>query len=360
MDSNTPLVSVIVVNFNGKHHLRECFDSIGSQTWGAIETICVDNASSDGSCEFIRRQYPDVRLIENSSNKGFCGGNNDGIRIANGEYIFLLNNDTVLERDCIETLVRFMMDAPSECIGAFPMVYFYYAPMFINSAGVMWNYQSLWRDFRIGLVRTGYFKGPQKVFGAMFIAVMLRRQTFQEIGLFDQAMFTYGEDFDVCYRANAMGYCFYLVPDARLSHKFRASSNEKADPLWSYYLYLRNYLYMLLKNLSLKELWSVRGYIHELYFSNIRWAYQNREWKRLWVAVKVVIGLIRRIKDIIKWRAVMAQRRKAQDFAFWDFERREPHNIFYYCNHPVLSELSLKTSLYGSQEYVIDNQIVKT
>ncbi|MBU4223242.1 MAG: glycosyltransferase family 2 protein, partial [Euryarchaeota archaeon] len=94
MNNPSPLVSVIIVNYNGKQYLKNCLSSLSAQSYPAIEVIFVDNASSDGSVEYVRKEFPSVRIIESKKNLGFAKGNNLGIREARGELIATLNNDT--------------------------------------------------------------------------------------------------------------------------------------------------------------------------------------------------------------------------------------------------------------------------
>ncbi len=351
-----PRVSVVIVNYNGWHHLEECLTSLQHQTFRDFEVIVVDNGSSDGSPEWVRRSFPEVRLVENRENRGFCGGNNDGIAVARGELLFLLNNDTVLEERCLEELTAFMDTAPPHCIGAFPLALFHSAPSFINGGGVVWNRNNLWRDHRMGLLDSGRLREPERVFGSMFVAVMFRRREFLDMGGFDESMFTYGEDFDLSYRANALGHTLFLVPRARLYHKFRASSQEGRDPLWSFYLYMRNYYYMVFKDLSWREIWASRAFLGRIYLLNLRWGVENRQWRRFWLAVKVPLALMRRIPNIWRWRRFMAEWRRAPDFGFWDTARREPHSIFCYCGHPVFNLLNVRTALKGPTEYEVDGE----
>ena len=89
-----PAVSIVILNWNGKHLLADCLGSVQRQTFRDFEVILVDNGSTDGSVEWVRAEYPEVRVVPLATNEGFCGGNNAGIRVARGEYIVLLNNGT--------------------------------------------------------------------------------------------------------------------------------------------------------------------------------------------------------------------------------------------------------------------------
>src|SRR5512143_2963792 len=103
MEAN-PLISVIILNWNGIRHLELCLGALGTQTYSPVEAIVVDNGSTDGSLEWVRTRSPGVRLIENGKNLGFGGGMNVGILAARGKYVMILNNDTRLDPGCIGAL----------------------------------------------------------------------------------------------------------------------------------------------------------------------------------------------------------------------------------------------------------------
>ena len=103
------MISIIILNWNGKHHLEECLSSVLKQTYKDYEVIVVDNGSTDGSQEYISSRFPSVSLICNDQNYGFCKGNNIGIKASKGEYIVLLNNDTVVEQDWLQQLYECMI-----------------------------------------------------------------------------------------------------------------------------------------------------------------------------------------------------------------------------------------------------------
>jgi GT2 family glycosyltransferase len=103
-DQKTPLISVVVLNWNGGHMVQECLMSLQSQSYKPLEIIVVDNASTDKSVDLIRMGFPKVKLIVNDRNLGFGGGNNVGIKVSRGNYIIILNNDARLDHDCIKEL----------------------------------------------------------------------------------------------------------------------------------------------------------------------------------------------------------------------------------------------------------------
>ncbi len=108
MNNSLPLVSVIIVNFNGKQYLKNCLSTLSAQSYPAIEVIFVDNGSSDGSAEYVRKEFPPIRTIESKKNLGFAKGNNLGIKEARGDLIATLNNDTEVTPGWLEELVKAM------------------------------------------------------------------------------------------------------------------------------------------------------------------------------------------------------------------------------------------------------------
>ncbi|MBN1549824.1 glycosyltransferase, partial [bacterium] len=189
----SPRTSVIVLTFNGMAHVRECIDSLINQTNSDHEILIIDNGSKDGTPEWIETHYPQLNLIRLRKNIGFCKGMNVGVQRAKGHYVFLLNQDVKIERNCIRELVDILDQKSEEWIGAFPKVHFYDAPMYINAYGTDWYETCQWRDTRVGLADLGQFKEPEQVFGSIFPAVMFNRAKFLEIGAFDNMFWSYNE-----------------------------------------------------------------------------------------------------------------------------------------------------------------------
>lgn len=345
---NRPVISIIIVNWDQAELLAACLASIAEQTYRHREVIVVDNGSTDGSVALVREKYPDAKLIVNDVNRGFCAANNQGIAEALGQYALLLNNDTVLEPDAIERLVEEMAGKPEDCIGLFPKVMFMDVPRVFNGFGVVWNHRQLWRDLKVGQIDLGQFDRSERVFGSIFPAVLFKTDKLLEIGGFDEEHFSYAEDFDLCYRANALGYSFYTAPRAVIYHKYRASSGEKTDTEWAYGFFVQNYLYTILKNYQFRNLL--------LYFPSACWRFLLR---RLLVSILVgnagrrktyagaLKGLLQKGPAVLRWRRFIARNRKVDDKVFWDFRSLPAHNPFHYEDAIVLSEYALRVAKRG-------------
>ena len=112
MNPASPLISIVIVNYNGIKWLKNCLDSLYKQSYTNYEIILVDNCSSDGSCEFVKSNYPNVKLLEQNKNYGFAKANNIALKYANGEYLLFLNNDTIVQEEWLEKLVKAALDNP--------------------------------------------------------------------------------------------------------------------------------------------------------------------------------------------------------------------------------------------------------
>ncbi|MDZ4835441.1 MAG: glycosyltransferase family 2 protein [Candidatus Melainabacteria bacterium] len=211
------LISIVIPNWNGKHYLADCLDSIRKQTHKSIETIIVDNGSHDGSVEFLKTNYPEVKLITFEVNTGFSPAVNAGIRAATGSYIALLNNDTIIEPLWVEELVKGLDEHPE--VGSVGCKMLAYDDQTILD-GVGDGYRRGGLPGRIGHKEKdeGRFDTQRYILGACGGAAMYRRELFDDIGLFDDDYFAYLEDVDLGLRAQSAGYKCLYIPTAIVYH----------------------------------------------------------------------------------------------------------------------------------------------
>lgn len=338
-------LSIVILSYNGMAHLPECIGSIERQNYSDYEILIVDNASTDESVEWIRSSCPMHRLIQSKSNRGFCAGMNLGLAQASGKYVLFLNQDTILESGCLAALVDTITQQTQDVIGVFPKVVFNAAPLFINAFGVNWYESCHWRDSRVGLPDLGQFKSPQRVFGSIFPAVLFRRDSFVEIGAFDELFWSYCEDFDVCYRTALFGYSLVTAPYAVIRHKYRSSSKDTTNPLWSRFWFVRNYLLVFLKNYELKSLWQHRRVIFMRYFGHsFLDAWRHRRVSEISMYLRVVGSLFLRLPYILKRRFFIQLHRKKRDAEIWQRSVIEEHNIYHVDGCIVLSIKSLRAA----------------
>jgi hypothetical protein len=219
------LISVIVLNYNGRGFLNGCLTSLASQTYSDFEVIVVDNGSRDGSPEYIEENYPWVRLAKNDENLGFAGGTNVGIRAAKGEFIITLNNDSRADSRFIEELIKPMAD-PEVGVCAAKMLF---PDGRINSAGICISRSGAAWDRGMFEPDRGQYEFMEEVFGACAGAALYRREMLDEIGLFDEDFFLYLEDVDLAFRARLAGWKCIYVPGARVIHHHGGTAGVGSD-----------------------------------------------------------------------------------------------------------------------------------
>jgi GT2 family glycosyltransferase len=244
-DSSVPLVSAVVVNWNGVGCLEACLTSLLAQTWPRLEIIVVDNGSTDGSQGVLRSRYKtDITLIESPVNLGFAGGNNVGIRAARGAYIALLNNDAVAEPDWIRALVEAAeRDAGVGMCASRILVLG--AESVIDSAGLLMSADGIGRG-RGRLERDGEaFAKAEDALIPSACAALYRRAMLDEIGLFDEDFFAYCEDSDLGLRGRLAGWRCRYVPGAIVHHAYSRSAG--AYSTFKAFQVERNRCWVLLK-----------------------------------------------------------------------------------------------------------------
>lgn len=236
--------SVIIVNYNGAHLLKECLESLQGQTFKDFEIVLVDNASTDGSVSLVKDTYPEVTVIENRENLGYGGGNNAGIRQSHGKYVVLLNNDTKVDPQWLEKLV--VPVGKDNGVGmCASKIMDYYHPEIIDNAGLL-----LYRD---GVARgrgrlekdTGQYSREEEVLFPSGCAGLYRKDMLEEIGLFDEDFFLYVDDVDIGFRARLAGWTCIYVPEAIVYHKYSATT-EPYSALKAY-LVERNRIWVVMK-----------------------------------------------------------------------------------------------------------------
>lgn len=255
-----PKVSVVVLNYNGRAWIEKCMDSVRAQTIAEeVELIVADNQSPDGSEQVAQaraRGWPSAKVLQNGGNLGFCAGNNRGVDLARGTYLFFLNNDAWLEPDCLERLIA--ETEKHQAQAAMPRVLDYSDDRF----------QSLGAEgFDLfGWVSTRRFHAEtREVFMPEGCGYLIRRDWFERLGRFDEAFFMYSDELDLSMRLWAAGGRAVAVPSATMHHRgaadvnpagggrvveFRTSDSKR-------YFANRNGLMVVVKNTQWLWLWFV-------------------------------------------------------------------------------------------------------
>ncbi|MDR1408605.1 MAG: glycosyltransferase family 2 protein [Tannerella sp.] len=232
-------LSIVIVNYNVKYYLWQCLDSVTRATHGlASEIFVVDNCSSDGSAEYIRSGFPDVQYIENRENVGFSKANNQAVRMACGEYVLLLNPDTVVGEDTLANVCAFMDVHPDAGALGVKMIDGYGNFLPESKRG----FPSPWNAFCKMTGLAGLFP-RSKTFGGYHVRyldenephtidilsgafMLLRRQALDVAGLLDEDFFMYGEDIDLSYRIGLAGFGIYYLPERIIHYKGESTRKD--------------------------------------------------------------------------------------------------------------------------------------
>lgn len=268
------LFSVIILNWNGRQLLEECLGSVLSQGFRDFEVILVDNGSTDGSPEWAReRRGERVRLVELPENRGFAGGNNEGIRVSKGTWVVLLNNDTAVDAGWLAGLAAAIERHPDA--GMFtPKILNYFRRDEIDNTGHVIYPDGLARG-RHRLERDdGRFDEEGETLWPSGCAGVYRKEMLEEIGLLDDSFFAYGEDVDLGLRARWAGWKCIYVPAAVVYHKYSATAGSYSPQ--KAFLVERNRLWILGKNFPLREILLSPFYTFYRYGMHLRGAISGK------------------------------------------------------------------------------------
>ncbi len=216
-------ISIIIVNYNGRHFLGPCLSSVLLEATTEDEIIVVDNGSSDGSAGFIKESFPAVKVIESPVNLGFAGGNNKGVEAAIGDFIVLLNNDTVVHKGWLKGLVDEMQKKNVGC-----------ATSLIKTAGIPERYYEMNGSINfLGHNIMRVYKKPSDIFFPGGASMIFRKSIF---GLpFDEDYFAYGEDVYFGFRARFMGFNVCHTNASSLDHVGSGTSSAQKSSFRTYY-----------------------------------------------------------------------------------------------------------------------------
>jgi GT2 family glycosyltransferase len=302
--NNAPLISFIVVNWNGEKFLSHCLEALKSQTYSNFQIIIVDNASTDGSVDNIEEKWPDIRLIRLEDNSGFASANNIGANQAEGNWLALVNNDAFLAPDWLEKMViaisqypqyssfasRLMSATVDDKVEATGDVF--------HVSGLAWH-----RDYN--QIRERASRNSGEVFSASAAAALYNRENFLEVGGFDECYFSHHEDVDLGFRLRLRGYRCMYVPEAEVRHIGSASFGKESDK--TVYQMHRNTVWTYFKDMPGRLLWKylfahLLGNLVFLIYYSIR-----GQWKAIWGAK---FDALRGLPSILKERRIIQESRQ--------------------------------------------------
>jgi len=243
--SENPLVSVIVLNYNAGKLLLNCIESIKKSAYKNLEIIVVDNISTDKSQKICKEKYPDIKLIQNDENFGYCEGNNIGIREAEGDYIIILNPDTIVESNWIEELIS--------AYNKFGEGLYQPKHLSLNEKTVYMSAGNMLNIFGFGYAREkgnkdeNQFNKIEEISYASGTCLFTSSNVLKKVGLFDPFIFLYHDDLDLGWRASQLGIKSYYVPTSIIYHAESYSLKWNAE---KFYWLERNRKYCILTHYS--------------------------------------------------------------------------------------------------------------
>ncbi len=300
--------SIIIVTWNGLHHLKTFLPSVCVTDYPDFEIILADNASSDGTVEWVNEHFPEVIIATFDDNYGYCGGNNKAVAYANKEVLLFLNNDVKTEPDWLHEINQAFED--DETVGAVqPKMLSYEQPDYFEYAGAAGGFIDKYgypfcrgRIFDTVEKDEGQFDEPAEIFWASGAALAIKKEVFEKLGGFDEDFEFHMEEIDLCWRTKRAGHKIMYTPKSVVYH-LGGGSLAMGSPRKVYYNF-RNNLFMLWKNYSVPEL---------LFRFPIRWLLDIvAAWKSLLSGKQEEFSSIAKahLHFIMGWKAIQKKRRQ--------------------------------------------------
>jgi len=246
-------VSVIIVNWNGIRYLEKCLKSVLSTDFPHFEVILVDNASTDDSVAFVKERFGHdqrLKIVQNKRNVGFAEGSNIGLKHAKGKYIVFLNNDTEVNSQWLEELVKVLQSDGSVGAAQSKLLLMNERNRFDCAGGFIDYYGYSWERGR-NEEDEGQYDRVADVFYAKGAAMIVKRELLDMVGTFDPKFFMYFEETDLCWRIWLRGYRVVFVPSSKVYH---VAGGTAKQTFFSKYFLIRNHIRMIIKNYARKNL----------------------------------------------------------------------------------------------------------
>lgn len=324
-----PFVSIIIVNWNGKQWLEnECLPSVKKQTYQNYEVVLVDNASSDDSLDFVKKNYPKVKVVKSKSNLGFAAGNNLGLKHATGELVLLLNNDTRFKEDYLEKFIKAFEEIPN-LASVQSKIKLAFEPDKIDSCGGFWTSSTFLYHFgNRKSEKLAKYNKSLPVFTNKGASMLVKKDVIDKIGFFDNDFWSYYEETDFCHRAWLAGYECWYYPEAEIQH-FMGMTSFFVDNSKVQFNNFKNKMLSFLKNFEVKTLITV---IPIFIFINIGlslvWLLQGK--------IKNSVALYRsfwwnvvHINETMQKRKAIQSLRKRTDKEIFKIVRKNPKISYY-------------------------------
>jgi len=318
IDKDEPLVSILVLNYNGKKFLKACFDSLKKTSYLNFEILFIDNNSDDNSVTYVRQNYRDVKILQLDRNLGYSGAYNHAFNQARGKYFVLLNFDVRVEPNWLSPLVAAaerddtIAALQPKLLSMIDEGYFEYTGA---SGGFLDRYGY---PFLRGRIFYSIEKDEQQyedeknIFWASGAALFLRSAVLKESGTLDEDFFLHMEEIDLCWRLHLCGYRLMVIPSAVVYHHVGASLPQGS--FMKLYLNHRNNIMMMVKNMEGKNLFRILSMRYILDLINIFYAGLVKfDFQHAYSIIKAHIWLIFHLGMILTKRKSVQKQRKVRD-----------------------------------------------
>jgi GT2 family glycosyltransferase len=307
---NLPFVSILMVNYNGLAHLKEFFESAFTLNYprDKYEVVCVDNASKDGSPDWIHENYPQVKLVCLDKNTGFAVGNNIGAKYCRGKFLALINNDTVLDKDWLIELVKQAVREPNAVYGS-KMLWYSNHDYIVYGGGKLFAWgdpchlQTYARDMKDKTE-------PTFTMYADGCGMLIPQDVFEKIAGFEESYFCYCEDIELSWKTWLAGYKIYFVPTAKFYHKVSATMGGRSPMV--IFLMWRNQLRNIIKFIEMPSLAYIlplfTGYTVSLYLAV--YCFQEGNYSLILPILKAYLAVMLELPSLIRTKRQIQKNRK--------------------------------------------------
>lgn len=305
-------IAVIVLNYNGKQHLKEYFDSLLSQSLAPDEMILMDNGSTDGSVEFVENNYPQITIIEyRKKNLGTTGSSNYAFRFTKSEYVIFQSNDIRLDKDCVKELLKAIKTYPNAGIVSSVLVKYikdektgkYHVD---NAGGIMDQYGMGMQKYP----DVPFTQIPEKgeVFFSYGGSFIIKRDLYKKVHGYDDIYFTLNDDIDLSWRVRLKGYRIFYTKKSFVYHKVSATLGILYDRPKKRFWSERNILRTLIKNYSSSDFFTRFPVYLVLTFGQIGYLLYRRKWSLAWVNILAILWNIVYLPDTLLKRSQIGNR----------------------------------------------------
>jgi hypothetical protein len=328
-----PLVSIIIVNWNGNQWLPACFESLYKQDYRNFEIIFVDNASKDDSVSLVRSHYPKTKILINKTNLGFADANNVGYKVANGTYVLFLNNDTRVTKTFLSELVK-VLESDSKIGGAQSKILLMDHPDTHDSVGAFLTPTGFLYHYGFGAKDKHTFDKQIDLYTAKGACMMFKKSVLQEVeiegNILDPSYFAYFEETDMCHRIWLAGYRIVYAYKSVIYHKMGATSSSLNNAFVQYHSF-KNRINSYSKNLGTRLFWQILPF-HILLSLGIAWFMLLRGKFSIWLAIhKAILWNIRSLPKTRGMRVIIQKRiRTLPDNQLQEKIMRYPSHRYYH------------------------------